>query len=469
MKNLKRLPGRNYHTAYGTVLALVCVSLLIRLVTLPFSDEISQARKRAVSFFMSKLCIGIMESGSALISYGADDGHSPGDKRLFTGILEDKLLIHEYTDKRRNALKEFLKSTEEKQNQYNGEYLLDNNITIPTQESGISYQAYNIIDAGKLSREYILTNGAAFDEQSLAKLLTARAEAGMNKLEVGFSYGDLYLGEHEVYEEEAAAVEAAVIQSAIGNPFTPEQLKDINFLIRNFYIVDPATRVTESLFNGDVLVNKDMTIKQENDVPQILIYHTHSQEVYINSREGVKEDTVVGIGSYLAEILKTRYGYNVIHDNSCYDVVDGKTDRSKAYKYARESIMKILEENPTIEVVIDLHRDAGGKRSTLLNGKETAQVMLLNGLCRDVNGPITDLDNPNLQDNLAFSLQLQLKSLELYPGFFYRNYLQDYRYNLHVRPKSILMELGTESNTLASARNAMVYFAEILDSVLQGK
>ena len=184
------------------------------------------------------------------------------------------------------------------------------------------------------------------------------------------------------------------------------------------------------MFDSEVLLGKDMTIQTENDKPQILIYHTHSQEAFLDSRKGVTEDTVVGIGDLLTEILEEKYGYNVIHDRGVYDLVDGKLDRNEAYKYARKAVLKILEENPSIEVIIDLHRDGNDKRSTIINGQETAQIMLLNGLSRNQNGPNTSIDNPNLQDNLAFSLQLQLKSLELYPGLFYKNYLQAYRYNL---------------------------------------
>ena len=254
-----------------------------------------------------------------------------------------------------------------------------------------------------------------------------------------------------------------------GVEYTLEQMKDINFLVRNFYIVESSTRVTDHLFDAEKLLGKDMTIKQKNEKPQILIYHTHSQEDYIDSRPGVPEDTVVGVGTFLKNILEEQYGYNVIQDKTQYDIKNGKLDRNLAYKYALAGIEKILKENPTIEVVIDLHRDALKKRSTMIDGKEVAQVMLLNGLSRDQNGPLAGLDNPNLQENLAFSLQLQLKSQDKYPGLFYKNYLKPLRFNLHVRPKAILMELGTEENTLQSARNAMVPFAEILDDVLQGK
>lgn len=177
----------------------------------------------------------------------------------------------------------------------------------------------------------------------------------------------------------------------------------------------------------------------------------------------------MGIGDLLAEILEEKYGYNVIHDRSVYDLVDGKLDRNQAYNYARKSIKKILDKHPSIEVVIDLHRDGAKKRSTYIKGEETAQIMLLNGLSRNQNGPISRLDNPYLQDNLAFSLQLQLKSLELYPGLLYKNYLQAYRYNLDLRPKSILMELGTHKNSLKSAKNAIEPFADILNAVLKGE
>jgi stage II sporulation protein P len=217
------------------------------------------------------------------------------------------------------------------------------------------------------------------------------------------------------------------------------------------------------------MLSKDMKIKQKNDAPQILIYHTHAHEGYIDSRPNNFDDTVVGVGDYLAKYLKEKYNYNVIHDTTAYDVKNGAVNRDVAYTNAEDGLAKILAKYPTIEVVVDLHRDEGASRTVVINGKETAKIMLFNGLCRDQNGPITYLDNPNLQDNLAFSLQMQLKSLDLYPGLFIRNYLKSFRFNMHVRPKCLLVELGTENNTLLSAKNAMEPFAKVLDSVLQGK
>ena len=317
--------------------------------------------------------------------------------------------------------------------------------------------------------EYILTNGAMLKTGSVKEYMEAKQNGSdrLQELPVSILDGDIY---YNSFENDYGGDEATeVMRSYDGTPFTLNQLNDVGFLIKHFYIVDPATRITEDLFNAKALLSRDMTLKATNDKPQILIYHTHSQEAYLDSRKNEPEDSMVGVGSYLAGILRDKYGYNVIHDTSVYDLVDGKLDRNKAYTYARENIEKILEENPSIEVIIDLHRDGAEKRSTVINGEETAQIMLLNGLSRNQSGPITRLYNPNLQDNLAFSLQLHLKSLEMYPGLFYKNYLQDYRYNLDLRPKSLLIELGTHKNTLRSAKKAMEPFAEILDAVLKGQ
>ena len=101
-----------------------------------------------------------------------------------------------------------------------------------------------------------------------------------------------------------------------------------------------------------------------NEQPQILIYHSHSQEEFIDSVPGDPSTTIVGVGDYLTTLLRDTYGYNVIHVTDTFDIVDGKLDRDKAYTYAQERISRILEENPSVEVVIDLHRDgvSGNKR-----------------------------------------------------------------------------------------------------------
>lgn len=259
---------------------------------------------------------------------------------------------------------------------------------------------------------------------------------------------------------------AISVSNLIKSNYTLEKLNDLNYLIDNFYIVDSTTTVTKSLFNVNELLKKNMSIKKRTDAPQILIYHTHASETYIDSKAGVQADTVVGAGNYLAELLE-KMGYVIYHDKTAYDKkANGEDNRNVAYSTARPNIEKILADNPSIEVVIDLHRDSGPKRLATVNGKDTCQIMFFNGLCRDKNGPIDRLENPNLKDNLAYSLQAALVGRNLYPGFIHRNYLKNWRYNQHLAKRYLLIECGTENNTVQEAYNAMEPLSVILNQLL---
>ena len=130
-----------------------------------------------------------------------------------------------------------------------------------------------------------------------------------------------------------------------------------------------------------------------------------------------------------------------------------------------------MQENPSIEVVLDIHRDGVAEGTHLVsevNGKPTASIMFFNGMSQTPDGPIEYLPNPYREDNLAFSLQIQVKAAAYFPGLTRKIYLNGLRYNLHVRPRSSLVEVGAQTNTYQEAKNAMVPLAEVLDMVLQG-
>ena len=101
-----------------------------------------------------------------------------------------------------------------------------------------------------------------------------------------------------------------------------------------------------------------------------------------------------------------------------------------------------------------------------INGKPTAKVMLFNGLCRNASGELSYLPNKFLKDNLAFSFQMKVVGDELYPGLMNRIFLKDYRYNMHLLPKSMLVEVGAQTNTFEEAKNAMEPLADLLALVL---
>ena len=249
------------------------------------------------------------------------------------------------------------------------------------------------------------------------------------------------------------------------------QLQDFDYLLNHYYTVDSGTTADADLLDVDMLLAEDLTIEKKEGVPQILIYHTHSQETFIDSREGEEADYIIGMGNVLAQELQNTYGYEVIHDTGVYDLVDGVLDRSAAYDYARDAVEQILQENPTIEVVIDLHRDGveGQKFVTEIDGKPTSMIMFFNGISRNSQDePLTYLQNPYIAQNLAFSLQMQLAARERYPDFTRKIYLKAERFNLHLRPRSLLIEAGTQLNTVEEEKNAMIVLAQLLDQVLCG-
>lgn len=240
---------------------------------------------------------------------------------------------------------------------------------------------------------------------------------------------------------------------------------DYEKLLSNFYAVDNSTYLKEEYVGLKQLLEPDLSVNKEADGPQILIYHTHAHEDFIDSLPGDPATTIVGAGDKLAGLLEEKYGFKVLHHTGIYD-----DERDDAYNKSLPAIEKILEENPTIEVVIDLHRDAVSSDRKLvmdLQGRPTARFMFFNGLSYGrLSGDIAYLENPYIQDNLAFSFQAQVAANEYYPGIARKVYLKAYRFNMHLMPKSMLIELGAQNNTVEEIMNACDPLAHILAIVL---
>ena len=271
----------------------------------------------------------------------------------------------------------------------------------------------------------------------------------------------------ETESEKSTNIIAA--DTVTGNVYDRQDLNDYNFC-QQFYTVTSITSLTKEIFRPSEFLDKDMKITHDSSSPQILIFHTHSQEKFADSTDD-DSTSILGVGDYLTELL-TGKGYNVIHDRSVYDYVDGKLDRSKAYTYAEQGIESILESNPSIEVVIDLHRDGVADTTHLVtevDGRQMAKIMFFNGISySNGKGNINYLYNPYRDDNLAMSLQMHLIGEAYYPGFLRRNYINAYRYCLHERAKSMLIEAGAQTNTFEEVKNAMEPLADMLDKLLTG-
>lgn len=313
-------------------------------------------------------------------------------------------------------------------------------------------------------------SGEKTDEQASGNLLVVEYATGSNALLN--REGGIYISTPTPFPTNTPVptnipvqTEAIRVADLIGTKYVLEDLLDLNYLKNNLYIVNATTKMTEAEFDVEYFINADLSLEKSSE-PQILIFHTHGSESFADSRAGETEDTIMGVGALLAEILQEKYGYNVLHDTTVFDKKNGKDNRNYAYNDALGYVEALLKEYPTIEVVIDLHRDAGEKRVVTVNGKQAAKVMLFNGLCRNTNGKLAYLPNDNLKDNLAFSFQMKLIGDEMYPGLMNRIFLKDYRYNMHLKERYLLIELGTEKNTVEEAKNAMEPLADVLAQVL---
>ena len=254
-----------------------------------------------------------------------------------------------------------------------------------------------------------------------------------------------------------------------GKLYTEKNIGSFKEVINRFYTVTNATTIKESDMPIKQALNKEFKITGNNKKPQILIYHTHSMEDFSNTTKD-EDTTIIGVGNRLAQILREQFGYNVIHDKTKYDIVNGKLDRHEAYTQSKAGVKKQLKKYPSISLILDIHRDGvndGTRLVTEINGKKTAQIMFFNGMSRfKLSGDIDYLKNPYRFENLALGLQMKVNAECYYPGFTRRNYVNAYEYNLSLGKQCMLIEVGAQTNTYQEAKNAAEPLAVLIKKVL---
>lgn len=204
------------------------------------------------------------------------------------------------------------------------------------------------------------------------------------------------------------------------------------------------------------LLAKPLALSLTGDEPTVLIVHTHGSESYTGDYEEVEPYrsldpslNMIAIGNELARLLELG-GITVIHDRKVYDY----PDYNSAYSAARRAIRAHLEEYPTIQMVLDLHRDAAeGDAGQLVTaatvgGQPSAQLMMVVGT--DGSG----LSHPDWQVNLALALKLNVLLEQENPGITRPVSLRNQRFNMDLTPASLLIEVGAAGNTLEEARIA---------------
>ncbi|MDN5347509.1 MAG: stage sporulation protein [Clostridia bacterium] len=196
--------------------------------------------------------------------------------------------------------------------------------------------------------------------------------------------------------------------------------------------------------------------------PLVAIYNTHNSESY-RPTEGSdkfpgKNGGVSRVAGTLAQALTQDYGISVVRSTTIHDY----PDFTRSYINSEQTLRKILAQNPSIQVVLDIHRDAGLQEAPVveINGQKVAQILLIVG---------TDarLKHPNWRQNEAFARRVEAKMNELYPGLCRGIRLQEGRYNQHLHPRALLIEIGSNDNTLEEAENAAKLLARVVAEIIK--
>jgi len=196
--------------------------------------------------------------------------------------------------------------------------------------------------------------------------------------------------------------------------------------------------------------------------PLIGIYNTHNAETYVptdgkDKLEG-KNAGVVKVAETLATTLEKNYGLATVRS----DVIHDYPSFARSYGNSELTAKNMLEKYPSLVALVDVHRDAGmTRRETIkINGRDSAKLLF-------IVGSNTRLEHPKWRDNLEFATLLHGKLEELYPGLSKGVRVQDGRYNQHLHPRAILLEVGGVNNSLEEARYAVTLFARALAEVLK--
>lgn len=243
--------------------------------------------------------------------------------------------------------------------------------------------------------------------------------------------------------------------------------------VDNFFVRDSTDSGADLAL--ELLKDPDIHIEGDGRV-EVLIYHTHTSEAYSQTAPGFyytdmatrtqnQDMSVVAVGEELARALQAR-GIGVIHDKTVND-----SAYNGSYSRSWEVIQKNLEEYPGIQVTIDLHRDSMTTESGVkykptaqIEGRRAAQAMLLAGC--DADGSWGDF--PDWEWNLRLILRMQQKAQEMYPGLMRPLNFSNSKYNMNATRGSMLIEVGTEVNTVAEAKYTGQLLGEILAETLLG-
>ena len=251
---------------------------------------------------------------------------------------------------------------------------------------------------------------------------------------------------------------------------TEKNLTGYGTLYDNFYV---QNKTDYPLDIGNLLKEPLGFEMEKTEDVQVLIVHTHTCESYLDADEGYFYESfyprstdnlfnVTQVGNAIESVLKEK-GIGVDHDKTLHDYpsYNGSYDRS------RETINSYLEKYPKIKVILDIHRDSLGsdtnktKPTFTYNGKKGAQIMIMSGYDDG------SFNFPDWNYNLRFALRLQKETETMYPGMTRPLNFGYFDYNMNINTGSLLVEFGTDANTLEEAVYSGNLFGNSLAKVLQ--
>lgn len=271
----------------------------------------------------------------------------------------------------------------------------------------------------------------------------------------------------EVPEERRGTVKEVFYSPSAGGAYIAYE----NAMIKN------CTKYGSEKILSVLKTKTDISLSTDSpETPQVLIYHTHATEGYEPADRGYFDiegtwrstdlsENMASVGDAICAVLE-KNGIGVIHDVTLHDDPSYKG----SYQRSAVTIKKHLEENPTIKICLDIHRDAIEpseteiiKPTAVIDGKKAAQIMIISG-CDDGS-----MNMPDFFENLRFAAALANEMQTLYPGLC-RPILFDYRkYNMDLSTGLLLIEIGATGNTLEEAQYSGELLANAIVSLFAGE
>jgi len=312
---------------------------------------------------------------------------------------------------------------------------------------GFASSAFNKMFNGmnfdiKDPRTYFSFVFTAFSQYDSDGNMMAMAQDNDNKVPIITNFdeapeGEIYFSEEEEYKAEQAANSGTLP-------------------------MEGDSTITEGIYAN---ISDPARLEIEKKEPSILLLHTHSMETYSpfsnnNYHSLNNKENVIQVGSIMTDVLESKYKYNVIHDITKHDSIS----YADSYINAQKTIISQLGKNPSVKVVLDVHRDAmpannqkekeaiKDKYTAIINGKSAAKIEF-------VIGP----DNKNYAELQKFVVYVKNKMDKLYPGLFYNTVVKSKgKYNQFYRDHTLLIEVGCTFNTDKEAK----YSAELMGIVI---